>query len=139
MSYQLARLKADHPLLSDAPATVRALREAIDDLLVARAAGYRRLWAYYRNPMQVAPAPVGSEPTGSDRPYRHAQEWGIPPRLTGYAAGAEPFADAPVDTARKEVVVENDVGWRIDTMVDFLFGRPFALDSPRPTAPSPSG
>ena len=102
MSYQLARLGDGHPLLAPNPGAARAFREAVDDLLVDRAPEYRRLWAYYRNPMHVAPPPAGSDTSASDRPYRHAQEWGIPSRLTGYAAGAEPFRDAPVETARKE-------------------------------------
>lgn len=132
MSYQLSRLKADHPLLADSPAAIAAFREAIDELLEVRSAGYRRLWAYYRNPMRISPAPAGSEPTGSERPYRQAQEWGLPPRLTGYASGEEPFQETPIETARKEVVVENDIGWRIDTNVDFLFGRSIVLDSAAP-------
>ena len=132
MTYQLSRLAADHPLLADTQAARTAFREAVDDLLNERAAGYRRLWAYYRNPMRVSPAPAGSEYTGSERPYRQAQEWGLPPRLTGFASGEEPFQETPIDTARKEVVVENDIGWRIDTNVDFLFGRSIVLDSAAP-------
>ena len=31
--------------------------------------------------------------------------------------------------ARTEVVIENDIGWRIDTMVDFLFGKPISISS----------
>ena len=132
MSYQLSRLHADHPLFADSESARSAFRDAIDELLNERAADYRRLWAYYRNPFRVCPAPAGSEYAGSERPYRQAQEWGLPPRLTGYAAGAEPFDETPVDTARKEVVIENDIGWRIDTNVDFLFGRTIVIDSAAP-------
>ncbi len=119
-------------MLADSGPALRAFREAVDDLLHVRAAGYRRLWAYYRNPMRLWPAPAGSDYTGSERPYRQAQEWGLPPRITGEAAGEEPFQEASLDIARKEVVIENDIGWRIDTNVDFLFGRSIVLDSAAP-------
>ena len=132
MSYQLSRLGANHPLLGDSQAAIAAFREAIEDLLDVRSVSYRRLWAYYRNPMRITPLPAGSEVAGSERPYRQAQEWGLPPRLTGYLSGEEPFAETLVETSRKEVVVENDIGWRIDTSVDFLFGRSIVLDSAAP-------
>ena len=134
MSYQLSRLDADHPWLTGSPAATAAFRREVDDLLDARAARYRRLWAYYLNPTQLGTAPA-AELAGSERPYRQAQEWGLPPRLTGFAAGDEPFHDAAVlTTPRKEVVVENDIGWRIDVGVDFLFGRNIVLDSAAPDA-----
>ncbi|MHC4435051.1 MAG: hypothetical protein ACYTBS_24705, partial [Planctomycetota bacterium] len=31
--------------------------------------------------------------------------------------------------SRKEVVIENDIAWRIHTMVDFLFGKPLKIRS----------
>ena len=132
MSYQLSTLDADHPWLADSPAAAAAFRREVDDLLDVRAARYRRLWAYYLNPTQIQPTPDGPL-LGSERPYRQAQEWGLPPRLTGYAPGDEPFHDAAVlGTPRKEVVVENDIGWRVDVGVDFLFGRNIVLDSAAP-------
>lgn len=105
----------------------RLVRDAVDELLDDKAIRYRRLWAYYENPMRLETIDGDSA-----RPYRLAQEWGIPSRITGYRGGEEPFDEAPVGTARKEVVVENDIGWRIDTQVDFLFGRPLVLDSAAP-------
>ena len=131
MSYQLSQLGVDHPLLRDTPAATGAFRREVDDLLDERGVRYRRLWAYYANPMRVEP--TGDAPGGgSERPYRQAQEWGLPPRLTGHAGGEEPFADAPAAVARKEVVVENDIAWRVDVGVDFLFGRPLVLESAAP-------
>ncbi|MEM7808805.1 MAG: hypothetical protein AAF561_11910, partial [Planctomycetota bacterium] len=41
----------------------------------------------------------------------------------------EPFQGLPATPARKEVVVENDIGWRIDAGVDFLFGQPVTIES----------
>ncbi len=101
----------------------KAARELLDDDAVR----YRRLWSYYSNPHRAF------TPTdGSARSYRQAQEWGMPPRITGFTAGREPFGGVPTTMSRKEVVVENDIGWRIDTNVDFLFGRPFTLESIAP-------
>jgi hypothetical protein len=104
------------------------LRQQIDDLLQAQSQRYRRLWLYYRNPM--LPRTVDRDEQGSDRPYRQAQEWGLPSRITGSRASVDPFTGQPVDgVARKEVVIENDIAWRIDAMVDFLFGQPLTISS----------
>jgi hypothetical protein len=118
----------------------RRLREAVDRLIHTERPRYRRLWGYYRNPMRVfgriAPGGVGGAGAGaqnSEKPYRQAQEWGLPSRITGYRAGAEPFADSPGGgLARKEVVIENDIAWRVDTMVDYLFGKPLVITSAAP-------
>jgi hypothetical protein len=75
----------------------------------------------------------GGGPAGSERPYRQGQEWGLPPRITGVRCGPEPFADGgSAGTSRKEVVVENDIGWRVETMADYLFGRPVVVSSAAP-------
>lgn len=70
------------------------------------------LWNYYRNPMERAGA--------GGRGYRLAQERGLPARLT---SGSDERA------ARREVVIENDIGWRIGAMVDFLFGQGIKVHS----------
>ena len=70
------------------------------------------LWSYFRN-----------EPArpGADVP----QAAGLPPRLRG---AWDPFADdRMVDAAASEIVIENDIAWRIHTMVDFMLPEPLVL------------
>jgi len=75
-----------------------------------------RWWAYYRNDAE----PVRS--AGGDRRVRLAQERGLPARLTRRGPADD-------DRTRREVVIENDIAWRVHTMVDFLFGKPVRLTS----------
>ena len=111
----------------DACPTRAQLADRIDKLLHVERPRYRRLWAYCRNPMRV----LATDGDGADRPYRQAQEWGLPSRITGTrATAADVFSgDVIEEIARKEVVIENDIGWRIDTLVDYLFGRPLVIES----------
>ncbi|HWB54381.1 MAG TPA: phage portal protein [Tepidisphaeraceae bacterium] len=82
----------------------------------------RRLWTYYANPMSVRAVDAGDN--GSGRPYVQGQEWGLPMRITG---GRVP---TQFDSARrKEVVIENDIGWRINTTIEYLFGKEVLLES----------
>jgi hypothetical protein len=114
------------------------LSEALLELLIEehrrdRLPALEMLWRYFRNPLE--PAGVTDDRPGrtttTPRRYRAGQEVGLPPRLTG-----EPDPDAPLvdDRAkpRREVVVENDIGWRIQTMVDFMFGAPLQITSTAP-------
>ncbi|HYO11441.1 MAG TPA: hypothetical protein VER17_20925, partial [Tepidisphaeraceae bacterium] len=121
--------RADFPPL-------HAIEERVDRLIAVDRPRYRRLWNYCRNPMRA----VGAGATGGDqdRPYRQAQEWGLPARITGARPGGDVLGGggggggiADVGT-RKEVVIENDIGWRIETMVDYLFGRPLVIESAAP-------
>jgi hypothetical protein len=108
------------------------LRAGLDRLIRLERPRLRRLWAYFKNPMRVCGTTDGG-PAGSERPYRQAQEWGLPPRITGVCSGHEPFANSAEATlSRKEVVIENDIAWRIDTMVDYLFGKPLVISSAAP-------
>lgn len=90
------------------------------------------LWSYYRNTMTtpgMGGAGVGlRQASAPSRPYRLAQERGLPARITGTGA-RDPLADDRSASARKEVVIENDIAWRVQTMVDFLFGRPVRIRS----------
>lgn len=80
-----------------------------------RSQGRRRelLWSYWRNEM--------TETGDGTRGVRVSQERGLPARLTRVTAG--PLAGP------REVVVENDIAWRIGTMIDFLFGKPLRVVS----------
>lgn len=75
-----------------------------------------RWWAYYRNDAEPVPS------AGGDRRSRLAQERGLPARLTRRGPADD-------DRTRREVVIENDIAWRVHTMVDFLFGKPVRLTS----------
>jgi hypothetical protein len=78
-----------------------------------------RLWQYYRNALRQP------TPTGSSQPYEPAQTQGLPDRLrTG--------SGALHGTARREQVIENDIAWRVHTLVDFMFGRSITLQSQAP-------
>ncbi|MCG3124650.1 MAG: hypothetical protein GIKADHBN_03125 [Phycisphaerales bacterium] len=115
MSYQLA---AFSPLGLDEA----FLRHLIDEHAAAKLPRLNRFWSYYRNPLKpVAPAAAG-EHRGPW--YRQAQEAGLPARIVGRAglAGAE-----AVQGGRREVVIENDIAWRIQAMVDFMFSRPVSI------------
>lgn len=68
----------------------------------------QRLWGYYRNAL--------AEPTdGGGSRGAPAQAVGLPSRLS---AGEGAAGD---DRVMREVVIENDIGWRVHTLVDFMF------------------
>ncbi len=107
------------------------LDAALLEHLIARhesgAAKLRRMWEYYRNP-EVGPAgrdAAAAPASHGERRSRLAQECGLPPRITG-------LRDIALDDrsrTRREVVIENDIGWRIQAMVDFMFGKPVLITS----------
>jgi len=88
------------------------------------------LWNYYRNPMEPTTPVLGSGGLGQ-RGLRLAQERGLPSRLAGawQTRGAAARIVDRTDWSRKEIVIENDIAWRINTMVDFMFGRPVRISS----------
>lgn len=99
------------------------LDEALLSLLIAQHERSIRprlqaLWNYYRNPAELSAA------AGHALRPRLAQESGLPSRLTG--------RDALLDDrslSRREIVIENDIAWRVQAMVDFMFGKPVAIVS----------
>ena len=98
---------------------------------------FGRLWDYYHNPMHelVNVGGVGDKVNESSRNYIQAQESGLPARITGMVysgLGGVLAGRALGDVQRKEVVIENDIGWRINAMVDFLFGKGVSFVSKAP-------
>lgn len=67
----------------------------------------QRMWDYYRNPM----TPLG-------RAEKPAQALGLPARLT---------QSSPENP--REIVVENDIAWRVHALVDFMFGKALVIQS----------
>ncbi|MHC4214989.1 MAG: hypothetical protein ACYSWP_16645, partial [Planctomycetota bacterium] len=98
---------------------------------------FSKLWNYYTNPItDSVVSGVSSGRAGeSDRYYRQAQEAGLPARITGFVhspgSGFGSIREVS-DIRRKEVVIENDIGWRINAAVDFLFGKPLSFVSKSP-------
>ena len=99
-------------------------REAIGTHAYRSKPRYEKLWAYYRNPIELIRASGTTHtPHGAARGwYRSAQEIGLPSRIVGNGTSG-------TENGRREVVVENDIGWRIASMVDFMFGSPIRIES----------
>lgn len=93
------------------------LKLAIDEHTSVVRPRLERLWNYYRNSLRAAPT------ARSGRWYRLAQEMGLPSRITSSVPNADDRAP------RREIVVENDIAWRLHAMVDFMFGKPVKLVS----------
>jgi len=98
----------------------------VDQHAPQTAARYTRLWEYFRNPIKPVVGLAADVLNGNSRPYFQAQEQGLPARITGIQRLAGP---SRTDLLRKEVVIENDIAWRIHTMVDFLFGKDVTIRS----------
>lgn len=79
----------------------------------------QRLWDYYRNELDF---------TSGDnvRSYESSQERGLPRRLRRHGVVIGDGGGARGD---REVVIENDIAWRIHTLVDFMFGQPISFQS----------
>jgi hypothetical protein len=98
---------------------------------------FTRLWDYYTNRTYNLSGVGTCDGKGAEsgRSYVQAQECGLPARITGfvYSAGNGVSGGKAVkDVQRKEVVIENDIGWRINAAVDFLFGKPIDFVSRAP-------
>lgn len=81
----------------------------------------RRLWRYFRNLALDSAAGVEGYGPGADS---LSQCEGLPDRLR-----RPTLAQSPLAGPRREIVIENDIAWRVHTLVDFMFGRPFSLRS----------
>ncbi len=122
----------DFGIFGDAALSESFVQWLIEEVLPGRSARCSRLWDYYRNPMidNVRPAAPDGTEAESARYYIQAQEMGLPARITGQVFDAQTGITArrsAADLQRKEVVIENDIAWRINAMVDFLFGKGVTL------------
>ena len=100
----------------------------VDEQWIDIASHFGKLWEYYHNQMHElgSVGDVNRKSNESSRNYIQAQEFGLPARITGISyTGADGVTSgrALQDVQRKEVVIENDITWRINAMVDFLFGK----------------
>jgi len=98
---------------------------------------FSRLWDYYANPTTevVGGGATERKVSESGRCYVQAQEYGLPSRITGLVRSAQSGlfgSHAVKDIQRKEVVIENDIAWRVSAAADFLFGKPMSLISRAP-------
>jgi hypothetical protein len=98
---------------------------------------FTKLWEYYGNRVvDVGSSGISDrEASESGRCYLQAQEYGLPSRITGLVHSANAgvfFGQSVRDVQRKEVVIENDIAWRINASVDFLFGKPLSFVSKSP-------
>ena len=110
----------------------------VDERWVDVGLHFGRLWDYYHNSMhdmRVA-AGVDRAVSESSKGYVQSQECGLPARITGVAYSSSQLSSGQrvEDIQRKEVVIENDIGWRINAMVDFLFGKGVGFVSKSPDA-----
>ena len=101
------------------------LEHALREHASVRLPALRRFWSYYRNPAE--PISRVDAHGGASVRRRLAQEAGLPPRLREGSPSGDDRA-----SARREVVIENDIAWRVDAMVDFMFGKPVVLVSTAP-------
>ena len=130
MSFDL-RIFGDQQLDSD------YIEWLVDDSYIDIQAHFSKLWDYYANPMYefASLAAADRKLNESGRCYIQAQEYGLPARITGlvHSDGAGIFGGRAVkNVQRKEIVIENDIAWRINAGVDFLFGKPITFVSKSP-------
>lgn len=87
-----------------------------------------KFWTYYRNalePVARAGMAAGAEKRKHGAWYSQPQEIGLPARLVGTP---NPATDDRLRNTN-ELVIENDIAWRVHAMVDFLFAKPIRFIS----------
>jgi len=112
----------------------------VDQRSIDVQAHFSKLWEYYTNPIyDVGGARAWERKISeSDRCYIQGQEHGLPARITGLvrSPGLNALDGRCVsDIQRKEIVIENDISWRINAGVDFLFGKPIGFVCRSPDKP----
>jgi len=101
------------------PFAETGLDEALLEILIReheqdKLPGLEKLWNYYRNPLRFS---------ALEGPVRMAQEQGLPRRLN--TPGRLPGDDR----SQREIVIENDIAWRLHALIDFMFGKPVRITS----------
>lgn len=73
-----------------------------------------RLWDYYRN-----------------EPDSHSDSQGLSPASLAQARGlpARLLRPQSPGSSTREIVIENDIAWRLHTLVDFMFSKPIGVQS----------
>ena len=128
-------MKLDFTNFRDPDLSEAFVEHLVRETSPGRAMHFQRLWSYYRNDLTplgegVPEAERNADWSAGARPYYQAQEFGLPARITGRSHLGFGGAGVPLsDLHRKEVVIENDIGWRIDTAVHFLAGKPVGIES----------
>lgn len=119
------RARSDGPpdASTDDPTRTPAIDpQTIDALLLEhhtrRLPRFERFWSYYRN-IEHSPSPASDHRPSA---WRLAQAKGLPGRLS-------PTRKSDPASAPAEIVIENDIAWRIHAMVDFMFGKPVRIES----------
>ncbi len=97
----------------------------------------QRLWAYYRNALPAPSHSGGASGGASGDGGGPGRDWGGGDRLPPQARGLPERLRRPPGRrgADREIVLENDIAWRVHTLADFMFARPVALQS---LAPDPA-
>jgi hypothetical protein len=128
-------VKLDFTNFRDPDLSEAFVEHLVRETAPGRAMHFQRLWSYYRNDLTplgegVPDADSNADWSAGAKPYYQAQEFGLPARITGRSHLGFGGAGVPLpDIRRKEVVVENDIGWRVDTAVHFLAGKPVGIES----------
>jgi hypothetical protein len=131
----MSKIELDLAAFADRTLDESFVEYLLSEEAVDRALHFARLWGYYKNDLTPLGAGVPDAERSADwlysaRPYYQAQEFGLPARITGRSHLGYGGAGVPQPAiARKEVVIENDIGWRIDTGVHLLAGKPVTIES----------
>ncbi len=127
-------MKFDFSIFDEGNLTESYVQWLIDEQWYHINTHFQRLWDYYENRMQSVSPGRSRTAIESGRNYVQAQEVGLPPRITGavYNSGSVTGCESVPDIQRKEVVIENDITWRINAMMDFLFGKDIHFISSAP-------
>ena len=100
---------------ADIPLSEDLLDALIDEHEQRALPRLQRLWRYYRNPLAEP-----HEGGGSSGPP--AQRVGLPARLASSLSSSR--SSRRDGRLEREVVIENDIAWRVHALVDFMFPAP---------------